>query len=1278
MVQRNRRPLAAAAVAKERTDSVASSTTSLPSLVAANRATSMVRASRDSVTSSMGSPGKLSSVKRVLASQESVKGSSEKLPPGQRLASALSSAQKERTARPGRYSIAKSDADADAGDASATGEVHHNADGSRMSLVDRLRAAEEDGDDDEDGDNGGDGDAGGLMTRDPLAAAQHHHRGGMMHRPPMFVKHQSVNWRVSGMTEALSVEEHQERMRERNEVMRDLKGWVAAVMGDRSRGGADQHVDAEQLDLGDELSSRDRPDPTGVGAALKAHFRRCVREEVDRVATEMKAEWDEERQVELQEMFSLRDNNKALKVAAQDFKTQYTDLMRTTEGLRFQLKNLSDSASATGPTAPGGTPSVRPSEAGSTASGASDGLGAVMEMAALKVQLEKAQDAATAAAAAGAAAKAALVVAEAKLAAGKAQRDGLAAQLKLLRDAEAARIAAAAADVRPPTPRVASPALSISGAAEAAGLLEAERDALAARVAELEGELLSVSSAAADALFARSNAPDAGTAMTPRSSSGVVRRSRTGMGIDRGIGQTPRASRGYASGGSGSGSGGGGGGGRGVDEATGTDAALSSDGSEGQANAEELEEALYDANEEIVLLEESLHEALEKLRAYEGGEVVPATTQLRLPGASGEGGAAAVEIMVEVAERLKELSTPRSASYAPTPRASTGFFGAVPMLRLASVGLGDLAASGAPGSARASNGYQQHGPLGQPLHDANAPFLSARGAPAGGGAGAGAGAGVGAGAGAGAGPQAHGVPVRASNSDLDGAASLAHGLGVPATTAEGEEGEEAGSRVPSPRGSLARGGLLSWGHGDSDASGTGRGGGGGSAHAPRLQPLNAFAFLVDDGGGGGGGGDARGDDGAAATPGMLSPGGGRRAPAWAEGLNARAAQPQDDWGGPAGGGPAGGAAAASLSGGASQGYYRAPGWGAPALTLTTASGTVRVSDMSNTGVIVSSDAAYSALAPMLAISQKTPTPRAAPGSPGRYQAFGADATGGSSGGQQYHHQQQQQRPMTAGAMAGGRDRDRARSAQLHPGAHQRPKSAYAGAARSVSPPRGSHDPYGVSSSGGGGSPGGSRGSSPDRFRTRHVTATPQKGFMVDGATGRLTAGQAGKGMRSYAPHAGSPSRSPGLWAHTGRVLVLDGMEPGQGPPQIPPGPLASVSASLSPGYSLGLTAPMVNWGLAMPGGAVGAGPAGTVLHLTAAALDADPGVMTKAQLVEQVRQLTAGVDTLGARLQFAYTAADRLDDLRQELAYEVETSRATWVDERGYNAQLQLCCSALE
>ena len=36
------------------------------------------------------------------------------------------------------------------------------------------------------------------------------------------------------------------------------------------------------MDLGDEMRKRDKPDPTGVGAALRNHWQDCVREGVEK------------------------------------------------------------------------------------------------------------------------------------------------------------------------------------------------------------------------------------------------------------------------------------------------------------------------------------------------------------------------------------------------------------------------------------------------------------------------------------------------------------------------------------------------------------------------------------------------------------------------------------------------------------------------------------------------------------------------------------------------------------------------------------------------------------------------------------------------------------------------------------------------------------------------------------------------------------------------------------------------------------------------------------
>jgi hypothetical protein len=44
-----------------------------------------------------------------------------------------------------------------------------------------------------------------------------------------------------------------------------------------------EYVDADQLDLEDEDAKKeDRPDPTGVGAALRLHWQETVREETEK------------------------------------------------------------------------------------------------------------------------------------------------------------------------------------------------------------------------------------------------------------------------------------------------------------------------------------------------------------------------------------------------------------------------------------------------------------------------------------------------------------------------------------------------------------------------------------------------------------------------------------------------------------------------------------------------------------------------------------------------------------------------------------------------------------------------------------------------------------------------------------------------------------------------------------------------------------------------------------------------------------------------------------
>lgn len=148
--------------------------------------------------------------------------------------------------------------------------------------------------------------------------------------------------------------------------------------------------------------------------------------------------------------------------------------------------------------------------------------------------------------------------------------------------------------------------------------------------------------------------------------------------------------------------------------------------------------------------------------------------------------------------------------------------------------------------------------------------------------------------------------------------------------------------------------------------------------------------------------------------------------------------------------------------------------------------------------------------------------------------------------------------------------------------------------------------------------------------TRMITATPQKGFMIN-AQGRLAAGRAGDGIR-----ASLPVPAPGLWS-AGRFVML---EEGQGLPQLPPGPVTFLHASVQ-NQGTGLSPPMVRWELsrpatAGPGGRQAAawpqrGPGGAVLHVPhrdrspnardqgGAAPRLNPELLSRAELLSQYR-----------------------------------------------------------
>eukprot|EP00798_Chlamydomonas_sp_ICE-L_P008596 gene8596-34038_t len=81
-----------------------------------------------------------------------------------------------------------------------------------------------------------------------------------------------------------SVEEHKDRIEERMQVITGLKNWTDDVLIKRNPASqlVNEHVDADQLDLGDEGKRANTADPTGVGAALRLHWETTVDEEVER------------------------------------------------------------------------------------------------------------------------------------------------------------------------------------------------------------------------------------------------------------------------------------------------------------------------------------------------------------------------------------------------------------------------------------------------------------------------------------------------------------------------------------------------------------------------------------------------------------------------------------------------------------------------------------------------------------------------------------------------------------------------------------------------------------------------------------------------------------------------------------------------------------------------------------------------------------------------------------------------------------------------------------
>jgi len=179
---------------------------------------------------------------------------------------------------------------------------------------------------------------------------------------------------------------------------------------------------------------------------------------------------------------------------------------------------------------------------------------------------------------------------------------------------------------------------------------------------------------------------------------------------------------------------------------------------------------------------------------------------------------------------------------------------------------------------------------------------------------------------------------------------------------------------------------------------------------------------------------------------------------------------------------------------------------------------------------------------------------------------------------------------------------------------------------------------------------------PDGYRVRLITATPQKGFMLD---------QRGRPASSPA-HREQDMQVQTRW---GANMWLN-LEPGQGPPQLPPGPLPIMTSNIT-GYTMGLGPPMTGPVL-HPAGAPA--PAGGVLH--------QPGdnaptnynsieLMTRSELLRHVKQVQAAMQEVATRYTQVVQDLHNLEGVREELAKEVVTAREHWLTENQYNALLQ-------
>ncbi|KAG2440293.1 hypothetical protein HXX76_004404 [Chlamydomonas incerta] len=205
-----------------------------------------------------------------------------------------------------------------------------------------------------DGSGGGGGNGGGGSGLRGLAALRDK---GDMHM-----------WMPAVSTVKGSLEEHAQRLRERADVTQSLRKWADQVVeeaashspgrlrdvtasalqpADATGAGAGAHgaglgeEDADQADIDEErrlaavLAAR--PDGAGLGAQLRAHFNNVVADEVARKFEAMRASWNEEVSVEMDELKELREAHKELRSRFQDAKEALDKANTKMEMMRRQM-----------------------------------------------------------------------------------------------------------------------------------------------------------------------------------------------------------------------------------------------------------------------------------------------------------------------------------------------------------------------------------------------------------------------------------------------------------------------------------------------------------------------------------------------------------------------------------------------------------------------------------------------------------------------------------------------------------------------------------------------------------------------------------------------------------------------------------------------------------------------------------------------------------------------------------------------------------------------------